>query len=223
MDDRAFSEIGAAWNAATWAASSAIAAWLLGLLSICLTGGGLLFVWRQLKATETAANAAWMTARPWLKVEVSEEAQFTMVTGEQSVSSHLSPTVTLVNVGQAPALDIVVTAWRVDANSWASGEGLPVSVAGVSEPIHMGALLPGDDTGYSFGVNWPNDWRPSAFLGVRCEYTVPGLAERRCTAKVFNVVDAKAGFTSISTHHGSTYESERSHIWKTNDHRTFMT
>lgn len=113
MDDRAFSEIGAAWNAAHWTAVAAFAAWLFGALSLVISSIGMWVIWRQLKATEDsakaaaeAAQAAALTSRPWVQMTPA-----TLAVKEASADVEIwAIKCGIQNVGATPALHVAVRA-----------------------------------------------------------------------------------------------------------------
>lgn len=97
---------GHAWasaRASIWSAT-------IGILGLVLNGGGLLFIYKQLKTSEAAANAATeatriasLEQRPWLKVEPTGQGHIYFRVGPpRSVMIHLG--VTIENIGQTPAV-----------------------------------------------------------------------------------------------------------------------
>lgn len=85
----------------------------MGLLNLCVTTGGLLFVWRQLKATEVSADAARRatvaavaSTRPWIQVDVDARVEPDDETGAPEI--HIS--CVAKNVGSTPAVYVEVRA-----------------------------------------------------------------------------------------------------------------
>lgn len=100
----------AAQDSAYWAAAAAMAAWLIGLITLLVNGGGILLLWRQLKISEAAVKAATtateiaiLEQRPWLKVEPMEGGHIYFRLGDNSsVMVHIR--VEIENVGRTPAV-----------------------------------------------------------------------------------------------------------------------
>ena len=74
-----YDALAAARDSAYWAAAAALAAWLIGLITLVVNGGGILLLWRQLKISEDAALAARdavriaaAETRPWLQLGFSK-------------------------------------------------------------------------------------------------------------------------------------------------------
>lgn len=88
-----YTQLTAAFDQAHWAASAAIAAWVLGFLTLVLNGAGLFFIYGQLRlnrrsieVAEMAARAAVADVRPWLNLEVDHAATMRYSNGEWSLS-----------------------------------------------------------------------------------------------------------------------------------------
>lgn len=101
----------AARDSAYWAGAAALAAWLIGLITLVVNGGGILLLWRQLKISEAAATAASdavhiaaSETRPWLKVSVGGLKGLVGSDGRLRVIG----TIVITNVGKTPATNILV-------------------------------------------------------------------------------------------------------------------
>jgi hypothetical protein len=98
----------AAQDAAYWAGTSALAAWLIGALTLALNGVAAFFLWHQLRASRQAlsaateaANAATAGIRPWIQLFIAD-------TGKLSVQHGIclfGCDVSFKNVGKTPAPD----------------------------------------------------------------------------------------------------------------------
>ena len=102
----------AARDSAYWAAAAALAAWLIGLITLLVNGGGILLLWRQLKISEEAALAARdavriaaSETRPWLTLSLDDTRG-----GVRASSPTLRAygKVAVSNVGKTPALAVGV-------------------------------------------------------------------------------------------------------------------
>lgn len=105
----------AAQTSANHAGASAVAAWIFGCVGLLLNAGALVFVWRQLKASEVAANAAKAAVevaqsetRPWIKVEPSDGATMSVGLNGSMSSGAVTMRVQIENVGKTPATCVVV-------------------------------------------------------------------------------------------------------------------
>lgn len=106
LEQTAYDALRAAQDQAWWASSAAIAAWMTGLLSLCVTSGGLWFVWRQLKATESSAIAArqaveiaYRSERAWLQMALEDGD--VRRSGNRWIARF---PLTVRNIGRSPAL-----------------------------------------------------------------------------------------------------------------------
>lgn len=99
----------AARDSAYWAAAAALAAWLIGMITLVVNGGGILLLYRQLKISEDAALAARdavrlaaSETRPWLQVSLSHAE------GQVGANQHLRVQGHLVisNIGKTPAMNV---------------------------------------------------------------------------------------------------------------------
>lgn len=153
VDPYAFEAMNAARDAAFYAAWSAAAAWIVGLSSLVLTGGGLLFIWRQLKATELSADAARQAAvaavagtRPWVKLDVKAEVEEGTRPGELVIMVDSQMT----NVGATPAAHVEMHVEIPETPDFSA----------VLDTIRIRAregvtLFPGESTEDSMGVPLP--------------------------------------------------------------------
>lgn len=124
IDNSAFDAVMAAKASVYWAATSAVAAWIIGLIGLALNAGGLVFLWRQLQsngaALKTAAEAVMLTAadtRPWIEVSIHGMPQLTLVKDSNRTYADLGFTIRATNVGRTPALSTQFWAKVIPANT----------------------------------------------------------------------------------------------------------
>gem|GEM_PF-6765058 len=221
MDNLTSEAVRAASDAAYWAAVAALAAWLFGLVGLIFNATALYFVFRQLAATETAANAAWMTSRPWLGFELNPQASVVTMTQSTGLKITLTLEIIVTNIGTAPALDIEIRAGAVSGSEW-KGPDFPSSTE-IAGPYLLGALTPDRNGQNLMSVPWEAEWGDDMVLAVSCEYSVPGLSERRRTVKLYVVGYARIGPTGNSYDGQTFYQRLPAQVDKTDQYRDFMT
>lgn len=221
MDNLNAEAIEAASDAAYWAAAAAMAAWIFGLVGLVFNATALYFVFRQLAATETAANAAWMTSRPWLGFELNRNASVVSMTRSDGTSISLTLEIIVTNIGTAPALDIAISAAGVSGSDWA-GPIFPKG-ANITGPVLLGAITPDHNGETTLAAPWESEWDDDMVLAVSCEYSVPGLTERRRTVKLYDVEYVARGPRSESFDGQWHYERLPASVDKTDKYRDFMT
>lgn len=191
VDHAAFEAVRAAKDAAYWAAWSGVASWVVGLASLAVTAGGLVFIYRQLlvaelnaKAAVDAAHAALLAGRPWLAVGIRDGSVGVRPPGEPMT---LNVTVTMENVGNAPALDVEVITLVVAAEAWPARALTMFRAPKDRIGFLRGALLQNRRGETPIAAGWnPRD--PGLdLLVVVCAYTIPGVPGRRFTAKPYTV------------------------------------
>lgn len=162
----------AAQEAARYAGLSAAAAWIIGLVSLALTGGGLFFIWRQLKSTELAAQAAAagaeaasLTSRPWVTLSI-ERVHFGMGRPDDPDAVSCQVDYTVKNIGKTPAIQCgivydVFVGKREDQTEEIREKLLSI------EPLHPRALFPNDSI--KQGISQPKNF---SVPPVRDSFTV---------------------------------------------------
>jgi hypothetical protein len=147
MDQSAFSEVGAAWNAAYWAGAAALAAWILGLLTLGLNAGGLFLIWRQLRTgaeslehSAEATRMAIMANRPWLSIDLG---WIQTLSGSPDQSAKIVTLVRIRNRGASPAIDVAMSLRRIPSVGELDilvGLNTPPNTTSVLRPV-----FPGDE------------------------------------------------------------------------------
>lgn len=145
----------AAKEAAYWAASSALAAWLFGALAIIVNAVGLYFVWRQLKgnrealsaasvsatAAADAAKVAFMASRPWIKFQVHRAYLYLDADRPDQVGCQID--YQYENIGQTPAVQVGVV-YKPVPQSRTTDYRKEFAELLVQEPQDMQAVFPGE-------------------------------------------------------------------------------
>ncbi|GAA0870423.1 hypothetical protein GCM10009116_22590 [Brevundimonas basaltis] len=156
MASYTFEATAAARDAAYFASWSAAAAWVIGLASLALTGGGLVFIWRQLKSTEqaakaavasaqaasAAADAAAITSRPWLTLSI-ERVFFGLSDPSDPTAVSCQVDYIIKNIGQTPAMQCGIAYDVFIATGPDQADEIKARLLSTG-PHHPRALFPGD-------------------------------------------------------------------------------
>ena len=218
IDSASFDSLLAQRDAAYWAAVSAQAAWLLGLVTILGNGIGLFLVWRQLRANaiaighsaqsaQAAADAAMTAARdvrPWLRLDSPAPIEMHMINAD-----HFQAIVPVrwKNVGRTPASRVSAHAALLREDSIeAAQEALDHLLR---DDLGSRTVFPDEEDGLGFGVQLPanSDERKGWPIFVAVRYWLPGSDHFHHTAKIFIVHRGTVSEREISS------DGAKIHIW----------
>lgn len=183
---------------AYWAAASAQAAWMLGLITILGNGIGLFLVWRQLRANgiaighsaqsaQAAADAAMTAARdvrPWLRLDSPAPVEMHKINADQFQAM---VSVRWKNVGRTPASRVAGHAVLLpDESAEAARDALDQFLR---TDLSSRTIFPEEEDGIGFGVQLlaDGDERSGWPILVAVRYWLPGSDHFHHTAKIFIV------------------------------------
>ena len=187
IDNIDFDTMMATKDAARSAFGAAAAAWLFGWSGLALNAAGLLFIWRQLRTTESAARSAQaavdvalLAERPWMKLHVAEAMRIEKRGGSYIIQVQFSAE----NVGNTPAIAV---RGHYHANQFMEMERIeqwrPIIY---NFPTFGDTLFCGER--YTYNFSWdmgplPKDVIPcwTALIGVT--YCIPGTTIVRHTVE----------------------------------------
>jgi hypothetical protein len=152
---------------AYWAGAAAVAAWIVGLAGLFVNGVGLFFIWGQLKANRLAlvsaarsadaaadaAKSAQLTARPWIKFEVTRAILFLHEPDSGEIGCQID--YRFENIGQTPAVQLAVIHRPVPAvagHTVTEDDFLALAAEGTSRPR---AVFPGESVVEGRSQNFP--------------------------------------------------------------------
>lgn len=175
MDTVTLEAVQGVQDQAYWAATAAVAAWLLGLIGLIVNGVGLALIWRQVKhgnaalvfAAETSRMAV-LAERPWIKIR-SDEIAFVPTPH----FTHTTVEVALENVGKGPALGVEF--WITQVRDFTESA---IAAELVKRPVTvqvLPTLFPGDTIKQFIEADFPHHEGPiPALVAVVVQYKMAG-------------------------------------------------
>ncbi|WP_421739957.1 hypothetical protein [Caulobacter sp.] len=153
---------------AYWAATSALAAWMLGFIGLLMNAVGIYLVWGQLKANREAlssatagayaaaeaAKVAHLATRPWIKFSISKAYLYLYPDNPDQVGCQIN--YRYENIGQTPAVQVALI-YRPFAVAWETLEAWPLEFDNLlkTEPRQTRALFPGEFVDEGRSTNFP--------------------------------------------------------------------